>query len=238
MTNDQYKILLVDDEDRIRKLLHLYLTREQFEVTEAQNGQQALELALSKDFHCILLDLMLPELSGEEVCQEIRKVKDTPIIMLTAKGEETNRVDGFELGADDYIVKPFSPREVVLRVKALLRRTSEESFSKKSMYTKDLIVFNRLVIDNDSHKVTIDQRDVTLTPKEYELLLFLVKTPDKVYDREDLLKFVWNYEFYGDLRTVDTHIKRLREKMNKVAPGSGQMIATVWGVGYKFEELT
>ncbi|MDO5359256.1 MAG: response regulator transcription factor [Jeotgalicoccus sp.] len=229
------KILLVDDEERIRKLLNLYLTREGYEITEAGDGKQALELALTEDFHCILLDLMMPEMDGIEVAKELRKEKSTPVIMLTAKGEEGDRVEGLEVGADDYIVKPFSPREVVLRVKAILRRSSETAFIEKDSSAKDMIVYEHLVIDNDAHRVLADDKKVNLTPKEYELLLFLAKSPDKVFNREELLKEVWNYDFYGDLRTVDTHVKRLREKLNKVSPEASQMIHTVWGIGYKFE---
>ncbi|MBF0753358.1 MULTISPECIES: response regulator transcription factor [Jeotgalicoccus] len=229
------KILLVDDEERIRKLLNLYLTREGYEITEAGDGREALELALNNDFHCILLDLMMPEMNGIEVAKELRKEKSTPVIMLTAKGEEADRVEGLEVGADDYIVKPFSPREVVLRVKAILRRSSETAFIENDSSAKDMIVYEHLVIDNDAHRVLADDKKVNLTPKEYELLLFLAKSPDKVFNREELLKEVWNYDFYGDLRTVDTHVKRLREKLNKVSPEASQMIHTVWGIGYKFE---
>ena len=229
------KILLVDDEERIRKLLNLYLTREGYEITEAGDGKEALELALNEDFHCILLDLMMPEMDGIEVAKELRKEKSTPIIMLTAKGEEGDRVEGLEVGADDYIVKPFSPREVVLRVKAILRRSSETAFIEKDSSAKDIIVYQHLVIDNDAHRVLADDKKVNLTPKEYELLLFLAKSPDKVFNREELLKEEWNYDFYCDLRTVDTHVKRLREKLNKVSPEASQMIHTVWGIGYKFE---
>ena len=229
------KILIVDDEERIRKLLNMYLARENYEITEAENGKQALELALNEEFNCILLDLMMPELDGIEVAKSLRKEKSTPIIMLTAKGEENNRVEGFEVGADDYIVKPFSPREVVLRVKAILRRSSETAFIEKDATAKDIIVYDHLVIDNDAHRVIADDKRVNLTPKEYELLLFLAKSPDKVFEREELLKEVWHYDFYGDLRTVDTHVKRLREKLNKVSPEASRMIHTVWGIGYKFE---
>lgn len=228
-------ILIVDDEERIRKLLNMYLVREGYEITEADNGEEALELAMEKDFHCILLDLMMPKMDGIEVAKRLRNHKSTPIIMLTAKGEENNRVEGFEVGADDYIVKPFSPREVVLRVKAILRRSSETSFIEADATAKDVIAYEHLVIDNDAHRVLANDTKVNLTPKEYELLLFLAKSPDKVFDREELLREVWHYDFYGDLRTVDTHVKRLREKLNKVSPEASEMIHTVWGIGYKFE---
>ncbi|MEC5422425.1 response regulator transcription factor [Virgibacillus sp. C22-A2] len=229
------RILVVDDEDRIRRLIRMYLEREDFIVEEAENGSEALESALNNDYDVILLDIMMPEMDGIEVCQELRKEKATPIIMLTAKGEEANRVQGFEVGADDYIVKPFSPREVILRVKALLRRVSTSSFNEANSATRDILVFPHIAIDHDAHRVTADGVEVSLTPKEYELLCFLAKSPDKVFNREHLLKEVWQYEFFGDLRTVDTHVKRLREKLNNVSKAAAKMIVTVWGVGYKFE---
>ncbi|SDQ53436.1 response regulator transcription factor [Virgibacillus salinus] len=229
------KVLVVDDEERIRRLIKMYLEKEDFIVEEAENGTEALELALQNDYDVILLDIMMPELDGIEVTQQIREKKATPIIMLTAKGEEANRVQGFEVGTDDYIVKPFSPREVVLRVKALLRRVSNTNFNEANTPTKNLIVFPHMTIDHDAHRVTADGIEVSLTPKEYELLCFLAKSPDKVFSRELLLKEVWQYEFFGDLRTVDTHVKRLREKLNNVSKEAAKMIVTVWGVGYKFE---
>lgn len=237
MEDNNIRLLVVDDEDRIRRLLKMYLEREEYTIDEADNGEDALELALTNDYDLILLDLMMPGKDGIEVCKELREKKATPVIILTAKGEEVNRVQGFEAGTDDYIVKPFSPREVVLRVKALLRRSSKSSYIQSETSSKDVVVFNHLTIDNDAHRVLADGVEVALTPKEYELLYFLAKTPDKVYDREQLLKEVWHYEFFGDLRTVDTHIKRLREKLNKVSEDAARMIVTVWGVGYKFEVI-
>lgn len=236
MEDNSIRILVVDDEDRIRRLLKMYLEREEYIIDEAADGNAALDKAMENEYDLILLDLMMPGKDGVEVCKEIREKKATPIIMLTAKGEEVNRVQGFEAGTDDYIVKPFSPREVVLRVKALLRRASKNSYVQTDgSSTKDVIVFSHLTIDNDAHRVLADGTEVSLTPKEYELLYFLAKAPDKVFDREQLLKEVWHYEFFGDLRTVDTHIKRLREKLNKVSEEAAKMIVTVWGVGYKFE---
>ncbi|TKH07202.1 response regulator transcription factor [Peribacillus simplex] len=229
------KILVVDDEERIRRLLKMYLEREEYMIDEAENGDMALTKALENDYDLILLDIMMPGKDGIEVCRELREKKTTPIIMLTAKGEEVNRVQGFEVGTDDYIVKPFSPREVVLRVKALLRRSSSTSYMQTEATAKDVIVFPHLTIDNDAHRVLADNKEVSLTPKEYELLYFLAKSPDKVFDREQLLKEVWHYEFFGDLRTVDTHVKRLREKLNRISENAAKMIVTVWGVGYKFE---
>lgn len=233
--DENNNILIVEDEDRIRRLLRMYLEREGYNVEEAEDGDIGLELAMENDFTLIILDLMLPGEDGIEVCRKIREEKTTPIIMLTAKGEEANRVEGFEVGTDDYIVKPFSPREVVLRVKALLRRSSTTPVPSAESKTKDVLEFTHILIDNDAHRVLADGVEVGLTPKEYELLHFLASAPDKVFDRERLLKEVWKYEFFGDLRTVDTHVKRLREKLNKVSKDAAKMIVTVWGVGYKFE---
>lgn len=233
--NRDIRILVVDDEERIRRLVRMYLERENYEIDEAENGHVALEMALEEDYDCIILDLMMPEMDGIEVCEELRKEKSTPVIMLTAKGEESNRVQGFEVGADDYIVKPFSPREVVLRVKAILRRVTSSSFTNTDDSARDVLVYPHLTIDHDAHRVTADGEEVNLTPKEYELLCFLAKSPDKVFNREILLKEVWQYEFFGDLRTVDTHVKRLREKLSSVSDKAAKMIVTVWGVGYKFE---
>lgn len=232
---DNRKILVVDDEERIRRLLKMYLEREDYIVDEASDGEEGLEKALTEDYEIILLDVMMPGKDGLEVCKEIREKKSTPIMMLTAKGEEISRIHGFEAGTDDYIVKPFSPREVVLRVKALLRRSGNVQVGTQLNRSKDLIEFPHLIIDNDAHRVLANKKEVSLTPKEYELLLFLAKAPDKVFDREELLKEVWKYEFFGDLRTVDTHVKRLREKLSKVSEEAAKMIVTVWGVGYKFD---
>ncbi|HEX7064207.1 MAG TPA: response regulator transcription factor [Bacillales bacterium] len=234
MNNDS-KILVVDDEERIRRLLRMYLEREHYTVQEAEDGETALAMAIDKDYDLILLDLMLPGIDGEEVCRRLREKKATPVIMLTAKEEEADRVQGFEVGADDYVVKPFSPREVVLRVKALLRRSSTTKFLETETTTKNVLMFPHLTIDHDAHRVKADDKEVNLTPKEYELIYFLAKAPDKVFSREQLLKDVWNYDFFGDLRTVDTHVKRLREKLNNISPEAANMIVTVWGVGYKFE---
>lgn len=228
-------ILVVDDEERIRRLLRMYLEKEGYEIDEAEDGESALEKASQTNYDLVLLDVMLPGIDGVEVCAKLRQVKSTPVIMLTAKGEETNRVQGFEAGADDYVVKPFSPREVIYRVKAILRRSSATAFLSKDTYSSNNIVFPHLVIEHDAHRVSADGQEVALTPKEYELLHFLAVSPDKVFSREELLKDVWNYEFFGDLRTVDTHVKRLREKLNKVSVDAAAMITTVWGVGYKLE---
>ena len=225
-------ILVVDDEDRIRRLLKMYLERENFIITETDNGEDALFLVLENDYDLILLDLMLPKMDGIEVAKQLREKKETPIMMLTAKGEETNRVQGFEVGADDYIVKPFSPREVVLRVAAILKRT--QLAKPKKQENPDLIIFPHLEIDNQAHRVLSDGKPVNLTPKEYDLLLYLAQAPDQIFGREQLLREVWKYEFFGDLRTVDTHVKRLREKLAQQSEVASKMIVTVWGLGYKF----
>ncbi|WP_219836496.1 response regulator transcription factor [Paenibacillus sp. R14(2021)] len=235
MSEELHRILVVDDEERIRRLLKMYLEKEGYLIEEAEDGETALRLATSGEFDLILLDVMLPGMDGIEVCTRLRQVKATPVIMLTAKGEEMNRVQGFEVGADDYVVKPFSPREVIYRVKAILRRSSATAFLTKEALTSNNIVFPHLIIEHDAHRVMAGGQEVSLTPKEYELLHYLAISPDKVFSREELLKDVWNYEFFGDLRTVDTHVKRLREKLNKVSPEAAMMITTVWGVGYKLE---
>nr|WP_019537083.1 response regulator transcription factor [Paenibacillus ginsengihumi] len=235
MSDHQMTILVVDDEERIRRLLRMYLEKENYIIDEAEDGETALKKALDFDYDLILLDIMLPGMDGNEVCSRLRQVKATPVIMLTAKGEESNRVQGFESGADDYVVKPFSPREVIYRVKAILRRSSVTAYLSKEAATSNKIVFPHLVIEHDAHRVTAGGQEVALTPKEYELLHYLAISPDKVFSREELLKDVWNYEFFGDLRTVDTHVKRLREKLNKVSAEAASMITTVWGVGYKLE---
>ena len=235
MEETAFTILVVDDEERIRRLLRMYLEKEGYTVDEAEDGETALSKALEHDYDLILLDLMLPGIDGIEVCSRLRQFKSTPVIMLTAKGEEANRVQGFEVGTDDYVVKPFSPREVVYRVKAVIRRSSATAYLSKEDNSSNNIVFPNLIIEHDAHRVTAGGQEVALTPKEYELLHYLACTPDKVFTREELLRDVWNYEFFGDLRTVDTHVKRLREKLNKVSPEAAAMITTVWGVGYKLE---
>lgn len=229
--NEDKKLLVVDDEDRIRRLLRMYLQKEDYQIDEAEDGEQALEMALKTDYDLILLDLMMPKKDGIEVARELREEKETPIMMLTAKGEEVSRIEGFEVGADDYIVKPFSPREIVLRVAAILKRTEAMNAEKES---SEIIKMPNLEIDNQAHRVLAGGKQINLTPKEYDLLLYLAKSPDQIFGRELLLKEVWKYEFFGDLRTVDTHIKRLREKLSKNSVEAAKMIETVWGLGYKF----
>jgi len=227
------RVLVVDDEERIRRLVRMYLERSGFAVDEAEDGKVALDLALQGHYALIVLDLMLPELDGRDVCSQIRQKKQTPIIMLTAAGDEINRIHGFELGADDYVVKPFSPRELVMRVKALLKRTGEQEPTTTELHP--VLTFPELVIYIDARRVEVGSQDVSLTPKEFDLLLYLSQRPEKVFTREELLRDVWNYQFYGDQRTVDTHVKRLREKLGQYSHLVSTYIVTVWGVGYKFE---
>jgi len=229
------RILVVDDEDRIRRLLRMYLEKENFIVYEADNGKKAMELAEKEKFDLIILDIMLPDRDGISICKQLRQNNSLPIIILSAKGEELTRVHGFEVGADDYIVKPFSPRELIYRVKAILRRTVYIGEHDINNNVHSIVSLGDLEIDYDARNVKVSNVEVDLTPKEFDLLYFLAKNPNKVFSREDLLRDVWNYEYFGDLRTVDTHVKRLREKLNKVSVNAASMITTIWGVGYKIE---
>ncbi|MDE1549373.1 response regulator transcription factor [Jeotgalibaca caeni] len=231
MANSETTVLIVDDEERIRRLLHLYLQKEGFVSEEAEDGATALEMILNSDYDMVLLDLMLPGIDGIEIIKEVRKKKDVPILMITARGEEAQRVEGFQAGADDYIVKPFSPREVILRAKAILKRT------KINEPSTVVLSFPNLEIYPDSRLVLAEGEPLTLTPKEFELILYLAQNPEKVFTREILLKEVWRYDYFGDLRTVDTHVKRLREKLQRKSPSVAKMIVTVWGTGYKFSPL-
>lgn len=225
-------ILVVDDEDHIRELVRLYLEKEGFKVAMAADGEAAVQKARTLHPQLIILDIMLPKLDGWDVCREVRKFSEIPIIMLTAKGEEFDKVLGLELGADDYLTKPFSPRELVARVKAILRRAVPDEPAQK----EDIINLTGLTVNQSSREVHVDGREVTLTPKEFDLLWFLAKNPGKVFTREQLLTAVWGYDYYGDLRTVDTHIKRLREKVEREGTEpSAHHVKTIWGVGYKFE---
>ncbi|OFW74880.1 MAG: DNA-binding response regulator [Alicyclobacillus sp. RIFOXYA1_FULL_53_8] len=227
------RILVVDDEERIRRLVRMYLERSGFQVDEAEDGKRALDMTFEGSYSLIILDLMLPGMDGRDVCAQIRQYYQTPIIMLTAAGDEMNRIQGFELGADDYVVKPFSPRELVMRVKALLKRAGEPEVTKNDL--QQVLSFAGLTIHMDARRVEVTNREVSLTPKEFDLLVYMAQRPDKVFGREELLRDVWNYQFYGDQRTVDTHVKRLREKLGQYSEQVSRYIVTVWGVGYKFE---
>lgn len=224
----QAKILVADDEAKIRELVRMYLSAEGFAVAEAKDGQEALALAKQNSFDLIILDLMMPGKDGWEVCREVRRSSAVPVIMLTARGEEIDRVLGLELGADDYVVKPFSPRELVARVKAVLRRT------RQSRPPEEVLEVAGLTIKPASRAVYLLGQPLALTPKEYDILYLLARSPGRVFTREQILEQVWGYDFFGEARTVDTHITRLREKMAKI-PGAPQYVTTVWGVGYKFE---
>lgn len=219
-------ILVVEDEPKIREIVRVYLERDGFSVEEAEDGEQALRKAKEVDPRLVILDLMLPGVDGWEVCRQIRRTSDVPIIMLTARGEEADRVAGLELGADDYVPKPFSPRELVARVKAVLRRARGERERGQ------VLQYGDLVIDLACRRVVCRGCEVPLTPREFDLLWFLAKAPGRVFTREVLLEQVWGYEYPGDTRTVDAHIKNLREKLG---PTGSQFIRTVWGVGYKFQ---
>lgn len=224
---DKKIILIVDDEARIRILLKDFLEREGFEVLESHNGRHALELFgdFSEKISLMILDIMLPEIDGWTVCREIRKTSDLPIIMLSARSEDFDEVHGFEIGADDYVKKPVKPSTLIARINALLRRTEKD---KAASFT---ISSDGLEIDDSSHIVRVDGEELALSPKEYTLLLILVENKGKVVSREQLLNQVWGYNYYGGLRTVDTHINRLRIKLNK----KSESITTIRGFGYRFE---
>lgn len=222
------KILLVEDESRIREMVKEYLENEGFIITEAADGAEGLEKFKNSEFDMLVLDVMLPKVDGWSVCREVRRVSSIPILMLTARGEEYDRLFGFELGVDDYMVKPFSPKELVARMKAVLRRSKS---SEGNASSADLFEYKSLSVNISSRKVTIDGKNIEMTPKEFDLLSFFVKNRDRVFTREQLLDKVWGYEFGGDYRTVDTHVKMLRDSLG----GYRSLLVTVWGVGYKFE---
>lgn len=231
MANSAAKILIVDDEERIRRLLKLYLEKEGYVTSEAEDGPSALKKILEEDFDLILLDIMLPGMTGLEIMERVRLVKDVPVMMITARGEENHRVEGLQAGVDDYIVKPFSPREAMLRVAAILKRTRTEEPEV------NVLSFPALEIMPDARVVIAEGDSITLTPKEFDLLLFLARHPERIFTRESLLREVWRYDYFGDLRTVDTHVKRLREKLHRKSNRVARMIVTVWGTGYKFSPL-
>ena len=222
------KILIVDDDKNICELLRLYLEKEDFNVVIANDGVKAVEMFAAESPDMVLLDIMLPKLDGWQVCREIRKKSDKPIIMLTAKGETFDKILGLELGADDYVVKPFDAKEVVARVKAVLRRTS----AGQGDAVKE-VRYDKLVVNLTNYELKVDGKIVDTPPKELELLYHLASNPNRVFTRDQLLDEVWGFDYYGDSRTVDVHIKRLREKLEGVS--DKWALKTVWGVGYKFE---
>lgn len=220
------KVLVIDDEKSIRDIIGEYLTEEGFEFVEAPDGIRGLEIFRSLSPDLVILDVMMPKMDGWKVCREIRSESVTPVIMLTARGEEYDKLFGFELGADDYMVKPFSPRELIARVKAVLSRGSVNERKDH-----EIIEIEDLRIDFDARSIYLEEEHLNLTPKEYDLLSFFVKNSGRVFSREQLLNQVWGYEFVGDARTVDTHVKMLRENLRH----HRNWIVTSWGVGYKFE---
>ena len=225
------KILIVDDDNNIAELISLYLTKECFDCLIVNDGESALKAQDSFAPHLILLDLMLPGIDGYEVCREIRKTSNVPIIMLSAKGEIFDKVLGLELGADDYMIKPFDSKEMVARVKAVLRRFQPNMPQKTSVNGK-YVEYPDLIINQTNYSVTYRGQQIDMPPKELELLYFLASSPNQVFTREQLLDHIWGYEYAGDTRTVDVHIKRLREKIRDSQYWS---LSTVWGIGYKFE---
>ncbi len=223
------KILIADDDKNVHESLGIYIKDAGYEAVDVYDGAAAVAAAASPDIALCVLDIMMPVMSGIDACKEIRKTSRMPIIMLTAKGEEIDRILGLELGADDYIVKPFSPREVVTRIKAVLRRTNDQQQSNE----EGCVAYEQLVIDIKSYTVTLRGQAVVCTPKEIEILYMLASNPGQVFTREQLLNKVWGYDFAGETRTVDTHIKRIRAKLDNT--GLNWSIKTIYGVGYKFE---
>ena len=222
---ERLKILVVDDESRMRKLVKDFLTKSNYEVIEAEDGAQAIDLFFEQnDIALIILDVMMPNMDGWQVCKEIREYSKVPIIMLTAKSDERDELQGFELGVDEYISKPFSPKILVARVEAILRRTSQAS-------ADEVIEAGGILINKAAHSVLVDGQPVDLSYKEFELLTYFVENKGIALSREKILNSVWNYDYFGDARTIDTHVKKLRSKLGD----RGRYIKTIWGMGYKFE---
>lgn len=222
---DTLKILVVDDESRMRKLVKDFLTKKNFQVLEAGNGEEAMDIFYAeKDIALIILDVMMPKMDGWEVCREIRKNSKVPIIMLTARSDERDELLGFDLGVDEYISKPFSPKILVARVEAILRRTGQNN-------PEEIVSAGGIVIDKAAHLATVDGKPMELSFKEFELLTYFLENQGIALSREKILNSVWNYDYFGDARTIDTHVKKLRSKMGD----KGEYIKTVWGMGYKFE---
>ncbi|MDP4181266.1 MAG: response regulator transcription factor [Bacillota bacterium] len=225
--NNKTKVLIIDDDINICELIRLYLEKEGYEAIPVYNGIKAIDAFKENTPNIVILDIMLPGADGWQVCREIRKISSIPIIMLTAKGETFDKVLGLELGADDYMVKPFEPKELVARVKAVLRRYEHKEIDVQE------VVYPNLVINRTNYSAKVNGKEIEFTPKELELLFFLASNPNKVFTREQLLEQVWGFDFYGDSRTVDVHVKRLREKIE--VENQVWQLKTVWGVGYKFE---
>ena len=222
---DALKILVVDDESRMRKLVKDFLIKKNFQVLEAGDGEEAMDIFYKeKDIALLILDVMMPKMDGWEVCREIRKNSKVPIIMLTARGDERDELLGFELGVDEYISKPFSPKILVARVEAILRRTGQSN-------PDEVLSAGGIVIDKAAHQATVDGKTMDLSFKEFELLTYFLENEGIALSREKILNSVWNYDYFGDARTIDTHVKKMRSKMGD----KGEYIKTVWGMGYKFE---
>lgn len=222
------RLLVVDDEFRIRQIIRKYAEFEGYTVEEAVDGMQAIEICRKEEFDLIIMDVMMPELDGFSACREIRKFRSTPIIMLSARGEEYDKIHGFELGSDDYVVKPFSPKELMMRVAAVIKRTGGE---QGEQVKKDVFTYEGLSGDFSARIVTIDGKRIEMTPKEYELFFYMVKNKGLALTREKLISEVWGYDFFGDERTLDTHIKLLRKSLGEYS----KCIVTLRGVGYRFE---
>lgn len=231
---DKKRILIVDDDENIAELISLYLVKECFDTEIVLNGEDALKTFKTYQPHLILLDIMLPGMDGYDVCREIRKDSNVPIVMLSAKGEVFDKVLGLKIGADDYMIKPFDSNELVARVQAILRRVSqfEEKQTTSQTTQGDIVNYDGLTVNLTSYTVIYNGEQVDMPPKEMELLYFLAKSPNQVFTREQLLDKIWGYDYIGDTRTVDVHVKRVREK---IKDGVNWSIATVWGIGYKFE---
>jgi two-component system response regulator ResD len=226
------KVLVVDDDPNVKEIIRLYFEKQLIQFVEASNGREAMA-AVERDMpDIVVLDVMMPVMDGYETCRELNKMYDIPIIMLTAKGDEFDRVLGLELGADDYVTKPFSPRELVARIKAITRRLNGRKSTDDEDAQRNIIDCEPVMIRIDRREVTVDGETVPLRPKEFDLLAHLARSPGLVFSREQLLEQVWGYDFLGDIRTVDVHVKRLRSKLGETG---GACIHTVWGIGYKFE---
>ncbi|KZE49022.1 two-component system response regulator [Brevibacillus parabrevis] len=227
-------ILIVDDEERIRRILRMYLENAGYVVDEAEDGFAALKLVKQIDYDLIILDLMMPGMDGIELCLRLRETDPVPIVIVSARGEQADRLRGFEAGADDYVVKPFSPHELVYRIKAILHRTASlQETGKKSSGSPVAISYPDLLIEPLAHRVTVSGKTVGLAPKEFELLYFLALHPNETFSREDLLQNVWNDESERDSRTVDAHVRKIRKKLSQRSPEAAGMITTVWGWGYQ-----
>ena len=222
---DKLKILVVDDESRMRKLVRDFLVKQNFDVLEAGDGEEAVDIFFrEKDIALIILDVMMPKMDGWQVCREIRAYSKVPIIMLTAKSDERDELQGFDLGVDEYITKPFSPKILVARVEAILRRSN-------LLTNEDIISAGGIELNKSAHQVKIDGKDIELSFKEFELLAYFMENQGIALSREKILNNVWNYDYFGDARTIDTHVKKLRNKLGE----KGELIKTIWGLGYKFE---